>query len=422
MENVIALILAAGKGTRMKSHKTKMVHKIFDKELVKRVVDTTLESGINDIVVIAGYQKELVEEAIGDKVKYAYQEEMLGTGHAVMQARDYLENKNGKVIILCGDVPLISKETIINMVNQCQQNNEYATVLTANYDNPSGYGRIIRDKSGRLKEIIEEKDAKEEQKKIKEINAGVYCFDIKSLLTALESIKPNNNQNEYYLPDAIKIMNDNNLKIGTVTVNDNTEILGVNNKKDLELLTNILKRRINNRHMQNGVIIENAETTYIYDDVKIGEDTIIHPNTIIKSGTIIGKNCELGPNAYIRENCLLEDNVKIGSFTEIKNTQIGHNTKVPHLSYLGDAIVGSNTNIGCGTITCNYDGLNKNKTIIGNNCFIGSNVNLIAPVTISDNVTIAAGSTITDDVPRDDLAIARARQVNKEHYKKDVTN
>ena len=422
MENVIALILAAGKGTRMKSHKTKMVHKIFDKELVKRVVDTTLESGINDIVVIAGYQKELVEEAIGDKVKYAYQEEMLGTSHAVMQARDYLENKNGKVIILCGDVPLISKETIINMVNQCQQNNEYATVLTANYDNPSGYGRIIRDKSGRLKEIIEEKDAKEEQKKIKEINAGVYCFDIKSLLTALESIKPNNNQNEYYLPDAIKIMNDNNLKIGTVTVNDNTEILGVNNKKDLELLTNILKRRINNRHMQNGVIIENAETTYIYDDVKIGEDTIIHPNTIIKSGTIIGKNCELGPNAYIRENCLLEDNVKIGSFTEIKNTQIGHNTKVPHLSYLGDAIVGSNTNIGCGTITCNYDGLNKNKTIIGNNCFIGSNVNLIAPVTISDNVTIAAGSTITDDVPRDDLAIARARQVNKEHYKKDVTN
>ena len=295
---------------------------------------------------------------------------------------------------------------------------EYATILTAIYDNPTGYGRVIRDIGGNVKAIVEEKDATEEEKYINEINAGVYCFDIEELILALEKLTPNNAQGEYYLTDVIKIMNDKGLKTGAIIIEDNTEILGVNDRSQLEMLTRILKIRINQEHMKNGVTIEDMENTYIYDDVKIGVDTVIHPNTTIKSGVVIGENCEIGPNSYIREGCNIADNVKIGSFVELKKATIGEGTKVPHLSYMGDCEIGSKTNIGCGTITCNYDGFKKSKTIIGNNAFIGSNVNFIAPVTVGDNTLIAAGSTITDDVPADALSIARERQTNKEGWNK----
>ena len=256
------------------------------------------------------------------------------------------------------------------------------------------------------------------QKKIKEINAGIYCFDIEELLKALEKITPNNAQGEYYLTDVIKIMNDKGLKTGAVIVEDNTEILGVNDKVQLELLTRVLRLRINTEHMRNGVTIEDINTTYIYDDVEIGSDTVIHPNTTIKSGVKIGEDCEIGPNAYIREGCELANKVKIGSFVEIKKAKIAEGTKVPHLSYMGDCEIGAKTNIGCGTITCNYDGFNKSKTIIGDNSFIGSNTNLVAPVTLGNNTFVAAGSTITDDVPDYALAIARQRQINKENWNK----
>lgn len=410
---VMTLIMAAGKGTRMKSKKSKLVHKIYDKELVKRVVDLAKQVGTDDVVAVVGYLREQVQEVLGDSVKYAYQEELLGTGHAVMQATEYLKDKKGKVVILYGDVPILRPETLESLISKSFKNKEYATLLTAIYENPTGYGRIIRDEGGNIKAIIEEKDANMEEKQIKEINSGIYCFDIQELVAALTQIKPNNAQGEYYLTDVIKIMNDKGLKTGAVIVEDNTEILGVNDRSQLELLTRVLRMRINAEHMKSGVTIEDSSSTYIHDNVKIGTDTVIHPNTTIKSGVVIGSNCEIGPNAYIREGCKIGDNVKIGNFVELKKTKVGNRTKVPHFIYLGDTEIGEDCNVGCGTITCNYDGVNKNKTKIGDRAFIGSNVNLVAPVTLGDDVLIAAGSTITEDVPSNNMGIARQRQTNK---------
>lgn len=311
MEEIVAIIMAAGKGTRMKSNHSKLVHKIYDKELVKRVVETTKSAGIEEIIAVVGHKREEVKEVLKDAVQYAYQEELLGTGHTVMQAAKFLENRKGKVIVLNGDVPIIRKETIVALIEKNKINNEYATVLTAIYENPTGYGRIIRDKDRNIKAIIEEKDANEVQKQITEINAGIYCFDIKELLEALKKLTPNNAQGEYYLTDIFKIMNEKGLKTGTLVIKDNTEILGVNDRIQLEMLTRILQKRINRYHMENGVTIEDINTAYIYDDVEIGEDTIIHPNTIIKSGTKIGLNCEIGPNVYIKENSIILNNTKI---------------------------------------------------------------------------------------------------------------
>ena len=417
-ENVITLIMAAGKGTRMNSKKSKLVQKIYDKELVKRVVELAQKIDSDEIITVVGYLKEQVQEVLGDSTKYAYQDELLGTGHAVMQAEEFLKGKKGKALILYGDVPIIRPETLKNLISKSINNKEYATVLTAVYDNPTGYGRIIRDQGGSVREIVEEKDADILQKEIKEINSGIYCFDIEELVLALKQVNNNNAQKEYYLTDVIKIMNEKGLKTGAMIVEDNTEILGVNDRSQLELLTRVLRMRINSEHMRRGVTIEDASSTYIYDDVVIGMDTVIHPNTIIKSGVVIGENCEIGPNANVREKCVLADNVKVGNNVELKNAKIDENTKVPHFIYLGDCEVGKNCNIGCGTITCNYDGKEKHKTIIGDNCFIGSNVNLVAPVKIGNNAKIAAGSTITEDVPEDSLALARERQVNKVGYNK----
>lgn len=417
-EYVITVIMAAGKGTRMNSNRSKLVHKIYGKELVKRVVELAEKIGSDEIVAVVGHLREQVQEVLGDSVKYAYQEELLGTGHAVMQAKKYLEGKKGKVVILYGDVPIIRPETLKGLINKSIKNKEYATLLTAKYENPTGYGRIIRDEGGNIKAIVEEKDADPLQKKIKEINSGIYCFDIEELLKALEKVNNNNSQGEYYLTDVIKIMNDEGLKTGAVIVEDNTEILGVNDRSQLELLTRVLRMRINAEHMKNGVTIEDSNSTYIYDDVEIGMDTVIHPNTIIKNNVVIGENCEIGPNSYIRENCNIANKVKVGSFVELKKVTVGEGTKIPHLSYLGDCEIGKNGNVGCGTITCNYDGTNKHKTIIGDNAFIGSNVNLVAPVTLGDDVLIAAGSTITDDVENGKMGIARERQTNKDRKNK----
>lgn len=419
MENdIMAIVMAAGKGTRMKSKKSKLVQKIYGKEIVKRAVENAQKAGVHDIVAVVGYMKEEVMAVLGDNVKYAYQEEMLGTGHAVIQAKEFLKGKKGKVLVLNGDVPLIRPETLNKLLEKSIENKEYATLLTAIYDNPKGYGRIVRDEGGNISAIVEEKDTNDEQKEIKEINAGIYCFDIEELLSALEKITPNNAQGEYYLTDVIQIMNEKGLKTGAVIVEDNTEILGINDRIQLEMLTKVLQMRINTEHMKKGVTIEDVNNTYIYDDVEIGMDTVIHPNTTIKSGVVIGEDCDIGPNAYIREGCKLANKVKIGSFVEIKKAIIGEGTKVPHLSYMGDCEIGEKCNIGCGTITCNYDGLHKSKTIIGNHSFIGSNTNLVAPVNLGDETFVAAGSTITDDVPDYALAIARQRQTNKEDWNK----
>jgi len=418
MQEVIAILLAAGKGTRMKSKNSKLVQKIYGKEIVKRAKENAEKAGINDIIAVVGYQKEQVIEALGNDVKYVEQKEMLGTGHAVMQTIEFLKGKKGKVLVLNGDVPILRPETIKNLLNKSIENNEYATLLTAIYDNPTGYGRIIRDEGGYIEAIVEEKDATEEQKKIQEINAGIYCFDIEELVDALDKIKPNNAQNEYYLTDVIKIIGNKGLRTGAVIVEDNTEILGINDRMQLQMLTKVLQHRINTQHMLNGVTIEDINTTYIYDDVKIGMDTVIYPNTTIKSNVVIGEDCEIGPNAHIREDSKIEDKVKIGRFVEVNNAIIQSETKVPHLSYIGYTEIGKNTNIGCGTVTCNYDGVSKTRTIIGDDCFIGCNTNLVAPIKLGNNCFIAAGSTITEDVPNDSLAIARERQIIKEGWNK----
>lgn len=414
MEEIIGIIMAAGKGTRMKTEKAKCVHKVYGKEMVKRVVETARSAGIENIITVVGHKREQVEDVLKDSVQYAYQEELIGTGDTVKRAIPFLKGKKGKVVVLTGDAPILRPETLKNLIQKSIRDKEYATILTAIYENPTGYGRILRDVGGNVRSIVEEKDATEEERLINEINGGIYCFDIEELILALNEIKPNNVQGEYYLTDVIKIMNEKGLKTGAVIVDDNTEILGINDRVQLELVTQVLKYRINTEWMEKGVTIEDMNSTYIYDDVEIGIDTVIHPNTTIKSGVKIGKNCEIGPNAYIREGCNLADNVKVGSFVEIKKAIIGKGTKVPHLSYMGDCEIGEKTNIGCGTITCNYDGKNKHKTIIGNNAFIGSNVNLVAPVNVGSDVLVAAGSTITTDVPDRALAIARERQINKE--------
>ncbi len=418
-QEVLAIVMAAGKGTRMKSKKSKLVHKIYGKEIIRRAVENVKRAGIKEVITVVGYQKEQIEEVLKDTVKYAVQEEQLGTGHAVMQAAKLLEGRKGKVLVLNGDHPIMRPETLRNLVEVSNQRGESATILTMVHDDILPYGKIIHDQEGRIQEIIEHKDCTiEQQQYIKEVNLGMYCFDIEELLKALKELKNDNAQKEYYLTDVIKIMYDKGLRTGSIVVSDNAEVLGVNDRMDLQILTKALQLRINTEHMKNGVTIEDINNTYIYDDVEIGMDTVIHPNTTIKSGVVLGEDCEIGPNAYIREGCRLSDKVKIGSFVEVKKAIIGEGTKVPHLSYMGDCEIGSKTNIGCGTITCNYDGFNKSKTIIGDNSFIGSNTNLVAPVNLGKNTFVAAGSTITDDVPDDSLAIARQRQTNKEGWNK----
>ncbi len=418
MEDTIAIIMAAGKGTRMKSKNSKLVQKIYGKEIITRAVENVKRSGIEDVIAVVGYKREEIQNLLKDTVKYAIQEEQLGTGHAVIQASKLLEGKKGKVLILNGDHPIMRPETLKKLVDTAYKREESATILTMVHKDIIPYGKVIHDEKGNVKEIIEHKDCNEEQLQIREVNLGMYCFDIKELLEALKLLKNDNVQKEYYLTDVIKIMYNKGLKTGSIVVSDNAEVLGINDRMDLQILTKALQLRINTEHMKNGVTIEDINTTYIYDDVEIGMDTVIHPNTTIKSGVKIGEDCEIGPNAYIREDCKLANNVKIGSFVELKKVEVGEGTKIPHLSYIGDCKIGKNTNIGCGTITCNYDGTNKNETIIGNNCFIGSNSNLIAPIKLGDKSFIAAGSTITDDVPSESLAIARQRQSNKEGWNK----
>ena len=416
MENVIGLVMAAGVDDRMKSKKSKLAQELYGKAVIKRVVDSLKKAGINEIAVIVGDNKEEIEGILKDEVIYLHQEKCLGTGHAIMQATSYLQSKKGKVVIANGNIPLITPETIKRVIEKSINEEEAATILTGIITEPEGYGRVIRDGS-QIIEIVEDKETTEFQSHILEVNAGLYSFDISKLLAVISQLQQNS-MGLYYLTDVIKMFNTKGFKVGGVLIEDNTEILSLNTKAQLEMLTRILRIRINTMHMNNGVTIEDINTTYIYEDVEIGIDTVIHPNTTIKSGVIIGEDCNIGPNAYIREGCKLADRVKVGSFVEIKKAIIGEGSKVPHLSYMGDSEIGSGCNIGCGTITCNYDGKNKHKTKIGDNCFIGSNVNLVAPVTLGDHVLVAAGSTITDDIPSEALSIARQRQTNKENWNK----
>ena len=443
-----ALILAAGQGKRIKSDLPKVLHKVCGKEMVNHLIDTLRKGNVEDINVIVGKGAELVKENTKARnVSYSLQEEQLGTGHAVKCAMEFLKNKKGTVAVFNGDAPLIKEETIEELFKIHKENGNSATILTSILDDASGYGRIIRNENEVLK-IVEHKDCNEEEIKVREINSGMYCFEIESLVECLNNLSNNNSQGEYYLTDVIGMMKEKNEKVGALVISYE-ETLGVNSRVQLAEVEAILRKRINNKHLENGVTIIDPNTTYIGIDVEIGQDTIIYPGNVIEGNTVIGKNCMLYPNsrinnsiigedveiqssvilesevgnnttvgpfAYIRPQSIIGKNVRIGDFVEIKKSTIGNNTKVSHLTYVGDAEVGEGCNFGCGTVTVNYDGKNKNKTIIGNNSFIGCNTNLISPVTVEDNTYIAAGSTITNDVKSGELAVARAKQRNIEGW------
>ena len=447
----MSIILAAGEGTRMKSDIPKTLHKVCGKEMIKYIIETSINSGIQKNIVVLGHGKEkvghnikdmnviTVEQPIGEGAPY-------GTGYAVMSAENYIEDED-LVLILCADGPLIRKETLTEFINYHLENNYAATVMTAYLPNPKGYGRIVRNEDLSIDKIVEEKDASETIKNIQEINTGIFCFKGELLKNALKKITTDNSQNEYYLTDTIKILNNEAFKIGGWLLNDVDDIKAVNDRVQLSEVIKLMQKRINQKHMYAGVTIIDSDNTYIEDSVIIGRDTIIYPNTYLENGTIIGSHCTIGPNtrvinstvrnnvtiesskvvesviddgtnvgpfAYLRPGSNLGKNVKIGDFVEVKKSTIGDNSKSSHLSYIGDAEVGKNVNIGCGVVFVNYDGKNKHKTIVGDGAFVGSNSNLIAPVTVEEGGYVAAGSTITDDVKKGDLAIARARQVNKE--------
>lgn len=449
MSNFAAIILAAGMGTRMKSQMPKVIHSICGKTLCGWVIDAAAEAGAENKTAVIGHKAEMVREKLSGKCEFALQAEQKGTGHAVMQAEEYIGD--GVCVILNGDTPLITAQTIKNAVSYHMETGNSATVITAVLSDATGYGRIVRDNDGNVKKIVEHKDASDEERLINEVNSGMYVFSGKDLKTALGELTPNNAQGEYYLTDTLEILIKKGKKIGAFTVSDNDEIRGINDRVQLSQAEEIMRKRINTSHMLLGVTISMPETVMIEADVEIGADTVICQNVTLKSGTKIGENCvigtgsvldgavignnvdvlssvitqsvvgdntHVGPFAYIRPNCKVGENVKVGDFVELKNSNIDDGTKISHLTYVGDSDVGKRVNFGCGTVTVNYDGKNKFRTKIGDDAFIGCNTNLVAPVAVKEGAFTAAGSTITDDVPENGLAIARARQINKEGWKK----
>ena len=445
-----AIILAAGQGTRMKSKLPKVLHKALGKPMVQWVLDCLSEAGVNNKITVLGHGGEQVAPVITEQAMIVYQTEQLGTGHAVMQGVKALETDNDCVIVICGDTPLLQANTINSLLAKHQEEKNAVTILTAQAQDPTGYGRIVRNDQ-QITAIVEQKDATENEKLITEINTGTYCFDQQFLLAYLPTLTTDNAQKEYYLTDLIKIANQNQLQVGGYQLDDFSESLGVNNRVQLSQAEQILRQRKCHEVMLAGVTLIDPATTYIGADVVIGNDTIIYPNVILEGSTVIGSDniigmncrfvdskigdsneiqsttivestvgndCKIGPMAYLRPGTVLSDGVKIGDFVEVKKSQIGTGTKIPHLSYVGDAIVGSGVNIGCGTITCNYDGVNKYQTIIHDGAFIGSNTNLVAPVTVEEKAFIGAGSTITKDVPADTLAVVRGELRTKEEWSK----
>ncbi len=443
------IILAAGKGTRMKSNLPKVLHKVCGKPMLLHVIDAAKAAGSSREVVVIGSGAELVREKISG-VEFAVQTEQLGTGHAVLSAKENFKNSTGSVIILCGDTPLVTGELIKNFVELHEKSKLSATVLTAELENADGYGRVIRESDGTFKKIVEHKDATEEERKIREVNTGIYCFDVRKLFDALAEVKNENAQGEYYLPDVLSILKSRGEKIGAIVVEDENLTIGINSRVQLAAAEKILRQKKNIEVMENGVTIIDPASTFIDSEVKIGRDTIIYPGTYLEGKTTIGENCEIGPNtrlvdmkvgngvqmqfSYCHESEICDDvilgpyvhirpgskisrKVKIGNFVEVKNSNIGEGSKLPHLQYIGDCDMGSGVNMGCGTITVNYDGKKKFRTVIGDNVFVGCNSNLVAPVEVENGAYIAAGSTITDKVPENNLAIARARQVNKPDWK-----
>ena len=449
MPNTYAVILAAGQGTRMKSKLYKVLHPVCGKPMVEHVVDHVTSIGVSKVVSIVGFGAEKVEQTLGSKSEYVLQAEQLGTAHAVMQAEQLLGDLDGTTLVICGDTPLIRPETMQALVDQHEREGAKATILTAIAENPAGYGRIVRGEDGLVLRNVEHKDANEEELAINEINTGTYCFDNRALFEALKQVDNNNAQGEYYLPDVIRILKERGEIVSAYITPDFTETLGVNDRVALAEAERLMRIRIAEKHMRNGVTILSPEQTIISSEAVIGQDTVLYPGTIIEGATVIGEDCQIGPNAHlvdseighstkvhssvvlqssvgnetavgpfaqIRPESKVGDDVKIGNFVEVKKSTIGDHSRLSHLSYIGDATLGKKVNVGCGSITVNYDGKDKHQTTVGDNVFIGCNSNLVAPVNVEDEAFVAAGTTVTKNVPKRSLAIGRARQENKEGY------
>ncbi|GAX02288.1 bifunctional UDP-N-acetylglucosamine diphosphorylase/glucosamine-1-phosphate N-acetyltransferase GlmU [Secundilactobacillus silagei] len=443
------IILAAGKGTRMKSKLYKVLHKVCGRSMVDHVLTQVEKTHMDQIVTVVGYGAEQVEETLGDRTKYVLQKQQLGTGHAVLQTEPLLKDQEGTTLVVSGDTPLFKAETFEKLFKYHEAKKAVATILTSKAPDPTGYGRIVRNDIGIVEKIVEQKDATKQEQEIDEINTGVYVFDNKALFAALHKISNHNAQGEYYLTDVIEILKAQGDIVAAYRMPSFEESMGVNDRVALSKATKVMQRRINEYHMNNGVTLINPEDTYIDVNIKIGSDTIIEPGVLLKGRTVIGDNCyigahselhdtvlhdnvtvtssyledsemedgsNIGPMSHLRPESHIGKNVHLGNFVEVKKATIDEGTKVGHLTYVGNAHLGKRINVGCGVIFVNYDGAHKHETTVGDDAFIGSNSNLIAPLTVADHAFIAAGSTITDEVKQYDMAIARSRQTNKPGY------
>ncbi|MBE3594829.1 MAG: bifunctional UDP-N-acetylglucosamine diphosphorylase/glucosamine-1-phosphate N-acetyltransferase GlmU [Candidatus Carbobacillus altaicus] len=450
----IAFVLAAGKGTRMRSEKPKVLHPLLGEPMLGYVLENIEKAAAQEVLLVLGYGRERIMPFYGERATIVIQEEQRGTGHAARVALDYLKHRGDRleeieILIVHGDTPLVSSTSLTRLHQAFKQNKSQAALLTAHVERPFGLGRVLRDAEGRVQKIVEEKDATDVERQIKEINVGVYLFEARYLEWALGQLSTDNAQGEYYLTDVIHLILTAGGNVTSVAAVDPDEALSINDRAELAVAEEALRRRILAYHMRQGVTIEMPDTVRIGPYVEIEPDVVIRPGTILMGATRIGKEAVIGPYselkdvivgdgalvrqtvaeaariddgatigpfAYLRPGAQIGRGVRIGNFVEVKNSTIGEGSKVPHLAYVGDAIIGREVNMSCGTITVNYDGLEKHTTVIGDRAFIGCNVNLIAPVTIGDGAYVAAGSTIDQPVPRGALAIARARQMNKEDY------
>ena len=453
MAEISAIVLAAGMGTRMKSGLVKVMHPLAGPPMIEWPVAAALEAGVAGCVLVVGHQEEKVRAYFAGRgeIRYAVQSDQLGTGHAVRCAIPELPQDSATILILCGDTPLITAQTLAAMLKAHATSGAAITVMTATLNDPFGYGRIVKQGDGSIVAITEEKDASPEERRIREVNAGVYCVERSFLEQAVANLDCNNAQGEYYLTDVVRQAAGQGLACRGYSVADPTEITGVNDRVQLAEAGRVLRGRINRELMLSGVTMIDPQTVYIDRGVRIGRDSVIHPGAAITGETVIGERCEvgqgtlissclldndvvvkagtvmetsvvhdaaaIGPMAHMRPGCELSAHVKIGNFVETKKIFMGEGSKASHLTYLGDATIGKHVNIGCGTITCNYDGVKKHHTVIEDDVFVGSDVQFVAPVTVGRNSLIAAGTTVTMSIPPDSLAIARAPQVNKEGWK-----
>lgn len=441
--NLATVILAAGKGTRMKSKTPKVLHNICGSTMLSYVIDAADGAGVKKIIVVVGYGADWVAREVEGRAQVAHQAEQLGTAHALMQAGPFLSDFKGQLIVLCGDTPLIEASTISGLIKSHRDAGSMVTVLTAVMENPAGYGRIVRDNQGNVVKIIEQKDATPEEKQIREVNTGVYCFEADGLFKALNQLTPNNAQGEYYLTDIIERYAGEGRQVGAVTIENPVEITGINDRVQMAEVERYMRGRILKDLMLSGVTVIDPPSTFIDRRAMVGRDTVIYPFTFIEGDTVVGEDCIIGPGSrlinavvgngvsiqnsvvsetsmeegcsigpfsHLRPGNVLGRGVRVGNFSEVKKSVIGDGSKVPHLSYVGDAAIGKNVNIGAGTITCNYDGRNKWPTRIDDDVFIGSNTNLVAPLDIGAGAVTGAGSTITRDVPAGALAVERSKQ------------